>query len=431
MQTLAIEKMPTAITSDKYPIHKWFNFVAGYSPEYVDMVIEEFISSHRRKPTRIYDPFAGCATTCVVANELGIESIGVERNPFFYKIGLTKVNANSTLVEIDSIINDFTTILSNSFKTNYTDSLSDSARTFLLKLYNPIILEQLLQLRTCVTNYNGTKYYMGYTFVSKLMDFVTTAKTDGIYKAPTSTKNALNIYDAINKTKEIMTEGVEKIISLENKCQFIFGSSIEYEVESDSLDLVVFSPPYLNNFDFAEMTRMQLYFWEEASCWADISEKHRNHMLVNTTTALKHVKSKEMQSALRRLLPNNLLLDIDPIAEKLSDIRKVKSGKKEYNLLLYPYLAQMQQVLQRCYLGLKNEGEVHIVISDAAFYGIHIDTPEYIKKILSSIGYKNIQIELMRTRGDRWILEKRKRSNKQLGEFEIIARKESHNENII
>lgn len=45
------------------------------------------------------------------------------------------------------------------------------------------------------------------------------------------------------------------------------------------------------------MTRMYLYFWEDATSWGEISEKHRNKMLVNTTTALKLVRSKEMQDA--------------------------------------------------------------------------------------------------------------------------------------
>ena len=35
---ISIEKMPTAVTADKHPIHNWFNFVAGYAPEYVEKV---------------------------------------------------------------------------------------------------------------------------------------------------------------------------------------------------------------------------------------------------------------------------------------------------------------------------------------------------------------------------------------------------------
>ena len=36
---ISIEKMPTAVTADKHPIHNWFNFVAGYAPEYVEKLL--------------------------------------------------------------------------------------------------------------------------------------------------------------------------------------------------------------------------------------------------------------------------------------------------------------------------------------------------------------------------------------------------------
>jgi len=88
------ELLSTNVTSDRYPIHKWFNFVAGYSPEYVELVINEYCNKYGKRPVAILDPFSGCATTSVVANAMGIKSMGIERNPFFYKIGFTKANAS-------------------------------------------------------------------------------------------------------------------------------------------------------------------------------------------------------------------------------------------------------------------------------------------------------------------------------------------------
>ena len=81
-------------------------------------------------------------------------------------------------------------------------------------------------------------------------------------------------------------------------------------------------------------------------------------------------------------------------------------------------------VLKKCYSSLRKGGEVHIVVSDAAFYGIHIDTQEYLGTILDDLGAAKITINRMRDRGDRWILDKRAKSNKQLGEYEVIAIKE-------
>ena len=89
-QDVKVELLPTSMTADRYPIHKWFNFVAGYSPEYVDMTINAYKSKTGNKPCGIMDPFAGCATTNVVANNWNIPSYGVERNPFFIKLDTLK-----------------------------------------------------------------------------------------------------------------------------------------------------------------------------------------------------------------------------------------------------------------------------------------------------------------------------------------------------
>ena len=423
MSTVARNLLSTAITSNNHPVHKWFNFVAGYSPEYVRMVIDEYTSKHNRLPKKIYDPFAGCATTCVVANEYGIPSVGVERNPFFYKIGYAKANASDAIKEISNISSDFRTIVTHSSPTKLVDELSESAQVFLLKLFREDVLNQLLEMRSIVNNYDGIKYYMGFTLLSKIMDFATTAKIDGIYRVPTSSKKAMDLYEAINRAEQTMLEGYETILSMKSESDIVFDSSVSYKLPSGSIDLVVFSPPYLNNFDFAEMTRMQLYFWGEASSWGEISEKHRNHMLVNTTTALKLVRSDLQQEELRNTLPDDLLRQVDPLVHQLKALRKNESKKKPYDLIIYPYLAQMQSVLSHCYDALRTNGEVHIVLSDAAFYGIHVDTEKYIQAILDNLGFTNTRIELMRSRGDRWVLEKRKQSSKQLGEYEIIAQK--------
>lgn len=415
--------LPTAITSDNYPVHKWFNFVAGYSPEYVRMVINDYAKKNSRMPQKIYDPFAGCATTCVVANEYNIASLGVERNPFFYKIGYTKANADTAIKEVSAICADFKNAITTPFVEGNISKLSSSAQTFLLKLFDSAILEKLLELRYIVETYSGIRYYMGFTLLSKMMEYVTTAKIDGIYRVPTSSKRAMDLFSALTRAENTMLDGFNSIISTKSKSTIVFDSSITYELIPESVDLVVFSPPYLNNFDFAEMTRMQLYFWGEASSWGDISEKHRNHMLVNTTTALKNVRADSQQMILRNSLPNDVLDQIDPIVEQLKLIRKNDHKKKNYDLLIYPYLSQMRDVLIHCYNALTSNGEVHIVLSDAAFYGIHISTEKYIQILLNSIGFKSSRIELMRSRGDRWLLDKRKQTLKKLGEYEIVAQK--------
>ena len=418
------EQMPTATTANNHPVHRWYNFIAGYSPEYVEFTIKNFKKRNGYLPRKIYDPFAGCATTNVVANDMGIPSIGVERNPIFYRIGKAKTNAARMLDLFPTIANEFHDVISEHPREISNTRLPKDAATYLNKLFEERTLKVLLQLRDKVLSYSDSKFDAGFIFLNKILDMATNSQTDGIYKAPTSKKKAVALEDAVRKTLFEFQKDSLFVAGQDNLCEYIFDSSTNYEITSETIDLVVFSPPYLNNFDFAEMTRMQLYFWGEAGSWKEISDKHRNHMIVNTTTALKLVRSPEEQAKLRLTLPNCLLKKLDVLVGELEVVKKTRPSRKPYDLLVYPYFSQMQEVLLHCYNGMKQNGAIHIIVSDAAFYGVHVDTQNFLAEIMLDIGFKSVSIGRLRTRGDRWELKKRAHSGKQLGEYEIIAHKE-------
>ena len=192
------------------------------------------------------------------------------------------------------------------------------------------------------------------------------------------------------------------------------------ELDDDSIDVVVTSPPYLNNFDFAEMTRMYLYFWDMASSWDEITTTVRSRLIVNTTTALKG--HRERQQAYRSTLPEKVRRAADIAVEALSVRRKDKAGKKEYNLLVYPYLSQMQQVLRETRRVLKPGASFHMMVSDAALYGVHLPAPQWLAQIMTECGFLNVQCEIVRARGHRWILDKREGSAQGLGEYYVFGR---------
>lgn len=414
-------KMPTSLGAKRSPVHDWYSFVAGYSPEYIEYVVEEYSSRVGEAPRRIYDPFAGCATTNVTANSLGIASLGVERNPIFYNIGKAKCDASKIYVYFNEIIDRFSAIYSSGVFASIEECLSSDAEAFLSKLFNREDLEYLLALRREVNLYKNLKWEAGYLLLTRLLEYVTFAKTDGIYKAPGSKKHNLGVEEAIETLRLKMLGNVQLYSSFDCQAKYVFDSSITYQPEEGAFDLVVFSPPYLNNFDFAEMTRMQMYFWGEAGSWREISDRHRNLMLVNTTTALKNVRDDSIQMAMREGLPSSVQNDIDTIINKLNRLRFDRPRNKRYDFIIYPYLSQMQSVLEHCYSALSDSGEIRIVLSDAAFYGIHIETEKYISQIMESIGFQAVDVFRMRNRGDRWVLKKRRQSDKQLGEYEIKA----------
>jgi tRNA G10 N-methylase Trm11 len=77
---IKIERLPTNTTTKYHPFHRWFNFIAGFSPEYVDLMCNY---THDEGKKVLLDPFSGCGTSLVQAYNNGFNVIGYEPHPFF------------------------------------------------------------------------------------------------------------------------------------------------------------------------------------------------------------------------------------------------------------------------------------------------------------------------------------------------------------
>jgi DNA modification methylase len=407
--------LPTNSTTDHHPVHRWFNFIAGFSPEFVSQCI---VDADLRNDSLIVDPFAGCGTTLVEANVHGIQSIGFEAHLFLAAICKSKLLIETDINTIHTIKDELSAIDPDEELTEY----SKPAKKFLEKLIPENSLHILGAARKKVESYPGKKYTIAYMIVSRVLDLCSHSKTDGIYKAPTTKKRA-QIYDeALETVCNAISEDLlfSQFNKIKNRAKIMFQSSEDMSsVKKQSCDLLVTSPPYLNNFDYAEMTRMYLYFWLHAGDWGEITEKVRSKLIVNTTTALKGHKNRI--ATYRSQIPPCVHNELDYYFDALSEKRKIKPGKKRYNYIVYPYFYQMTNVLKSSHKALRDGAPAHIIVSDAALYGIHIKTQEILASIMDAVGFCNIEVIKLRSRGHRWILDKREGAEDGLGEYQIIG----------
>lgn len=415
---LSRERLPTNTTTYQHPIHRWFNFIAGFSPEFVEECITQLGPN---AGVTLLDPFAGCGTAPLVACQSGMQSIGFEPHPIFARIARAKLTPTDLPRRLEAIEHAISIGLDNPCASNI---ISDAASTFLLKLFPRATLESLLGAREYLRRSGLWEDDAAFLVLSKMLDQCSHSQTDGIYKAPSSRKRAQTPLEACRALIQMMQGDAAAPRSTLNRGRgMIYERSSEsmLPVEDESIDVVVTSPPYLNNFDYAEMTRMYLYFWSIASTWAEITDRVRTRLIVNTTTALRG--QKERQDHYRERLAVSLRPQLDSIVRELACLRTQRAGKKEYDYLVYPYFAQMTSVLRECCRCLKPGGRIHIMIADAALYGVHISTPEFLQVILGDIGFRDITCSLVRRRGHRWILAKRQGSDRGLGEYHIMASK--------
>jgi len=410
------ENLPTNITTYQHPFHRWFNFIAGFSPEFVH---ECCAAINKEYDEILLDPFSGCATAPLVACQRGLRAIGFEAHPVFTRIGRAKLTSHMFLPDLNQIEK---AILSGLEDPQPLSLLSSAPLIFLTKLLPEDSLKMLIGARESLKKNSLLDNDLAFLILSKIVELSSHSQTDGIYKAPTSIKKALSPFVACKEITQMIRTDLNSlsIFNYHQQATIIAKSSeIMCEVADDSISIVVTSPPYLNNFDYAEMTRMLLYFWEIATSWGDITDKVRSKLIINTTTALKGQKTK--QNSYRSNIPQQFHLELDVIVEQLREQKKIKAGKKEYDFLVYPYFSQMKNVLAECYRTMKKNAPLHIMIADSALYGVHISTPQILAKILESLNFRNITCSFVRQRGHRWILTKRQGSETGLGEYHIIA----------
>lgn len=412
---VAFERLPTNTTTRKHSVHRWYNFIAGFSPEFVDACIAMTPAGANAEKT-ILDPFSGCGTTPLAARLVGCNAIGYEPHPFFAVISEAKANSQKYWPDLAPIKQAILRGIVD--KQCVPSQLSDPAEIFLDKLFERNDLDCLLRARGELERSGLAKNPLAVLVLSRVADHVCLAATDGIYKAPTTTKRSTPPLEAIDKVVSEILEDESEAAASSGCTKIHFKPSQDMsEVGCSTVDAVVTSPPYLNNFDFAEMTRMYLYFWGIANSWGEITQLVRSKLIVNTTTSIKG--HKELQEYYRDQLPDEVQHEATMAVEALKGERAVRKGKKEYDFLVFPYLAQMQMVLQECHRTLKDQGTFHMMVSDAALYGVHLPAPDWLATIMKTAGFEDVYSEKVRDRGHRWVLEKRTGSKIGLGEYYV------------
>ncbi|MBN1260897.1 MAG: DNA methylase [Anaerolineae bacterium] len=410
-------KLPTNLTTNNHPIHRWFNFIAGFSPEFVQSCIRDADLSKTRV---LIDPFAGLSTALVQANFEGISSVGFEPHPFFFDISQAKIDPPEDHAVVDAIESEIAGL------DPYTDELhniwSEDALKFLRKLIPEQALRLLAQALLQEEKINVSERELYRLVMSRILELTSRSQTDGIYKAPTTIKKSVAYHEAVKAVCGEIRRDIEVIGCTFSRQATLFPTSSESMpvLENDSCSICVTSPPYLNNFDFAEMTRMELYFWRYAGSWREITERVRSNLIVNTTTAPTDMKKD--QCGFKATLSKQMRSCLAPLVESLEKERRSRAGKKDYYLLVYPYFSQMQLVFEELRRVLETGSLFHLVVADSALYGVHIQTQNLLASLMGETGFKVLRIEQLRKRGERWVLDKRTGAKKGLGEYHIIAK---------
>jgi DNA modification methylase len=391
------------------PIHGWFTYPAGYSYKLVEVKIKE---AGLNNSSLVLDPFLGSGTTSVSAKSLGVPSVGFEAHPFVSQITKAKLNWDVDVEDFQLAIEDFSRATSKDMGKQISKIDLSVVPELLPRCYSDKTLRELLYLWRYVENNIAKEEHLLLFKVAmtNTLRVVSSAGTGWPYIAPTkfaekkvdrpALPNLLKRLDQMAlDLRYIQDTRIGRAESL-----LIEGDSRDMKrVKDCSVDLVVTSPPYLNNFDYADRTRLEMYFFGDALTWAEITEKVRKKLVVAATTQVNGgmFADELLKTEIKDVSPSTYK-KICKTIESLAIEKKTKKGKKNYDWMVAGYFNDIFDVLKECTRVMKEDGEMHWVLGDSAPYGFHIPTEKYIGDLALSLGFKEYSEEILRTRGDKW-----------------------------
>lgn len=368
------------VYSAKYARHRWFNYKEGFSPVLVDKIFNE---NKLTSKAIVCDPFCGAGTTLAVAKACGMQSIGFEVNPFAAFI--TKVKTNNYLDSDKELVLSYLYQLENiSLDTNIELPQND----YLCRIFSHDMLIAELNIRAFlrslpVCNANDLLYFA----------WLCTLENASLYRKAGNglkLKTKPPVYDdAFSFALGLIKNKLDAIIedfSISNngpvpKVIVDSATTMPESINEESVDLVLFSPPYANCFDYTKIYYLELWFGG----------------FIDSAKEQKDIRMKSIRSHCHATWPARYQ---DFYLPELNDdllplLRQQKLWTSRIPDMLNGYFADMAETLRLIYKSLKKGGCCDIVVSNSAYAGIIIPTDVLLAKIACQLGFsvKEIQVE--------------------------------------
>jgi hypothetical protein len=355
----------------------------------------------------------GSGTTNLVAKKAGLSSIGVEAHPFVFEITQSKMYWELDFDQVSQFKSHIPQIVGTlPSAPTMEKSNSEFFPELILKCFLPEALYALRLIRDEIKNsakYSSeTKRFLSTALICTLRD-VSIAATGWPYIAPNKvkitsmSKNAVETFTKrVSKMEDDLRIVRAEANTTKNEHTLILGSSTQTDIPSESVDHIFTSPPYLNNFDYADRTRLEMYFMGEATTWGDISSNIRTKLMTSATTQISRTDSKYVLDPDIKAASPEIYEFLQESESSLEQLRHIKGGKKSYDLLVTGYFNDIFKILSDNFRVLKSGSEALYILGDSAPYGVHIPTDELIGRLGVGIGFKDYGIEVLRVRGGKW-----------------------------
>lgn len=390
---------PAFAANKTLPVHRWVPWIAGFASDFVGEAIDRYVPNKGI----ILDPFSGVGTTLVEALIRGKQPIGFEINPYAALASRVKVNAH--LVTQDALqetINTFCAFYNKREEDGVQPaSVPPSGFKGRAEFYSPAVLWKVLTLQDFIATLpeGEIRDLFRLAFASTMVRYSNYSYEPSLGRRASAGKPDILDWPVaqtvIAKLEEMSADIVwlqQRVASNATPGRVIHDSFFQYEryLPVGSIDLIITSPPYLNNYHYNRNTRPHLY-------WLGYAEKPKDF------NELEQANFGKYWQTVRELERLELEIDLpgSDLSKKIERLRSIKVERGVYGgngwaNYAAAYFNDCRKLAQGIRYALKSGGTALVVIGNSILQGVMLPTDRYFGEIAALEGLEMVEIHTPR-----------------------------------
>jgi DNA modification methylase len=393
---------PAFASNKTFPVHRWVPWIAGFSRDFVLDALNKYLSS---KGT-VLDPFAGVGTTLVEATLGGHDAIGFEINPYAALACQVKANvAGIDKLALEREILRFETFYREKVASGHApQSVPPQGFRTRSAFYSPRVLHKVLIVQDFIATLQSPdlRDMFRLAFASTMVRYSNYSYEPSLGRRVSAGKSEIEDFAVGRVVSARLSEMVNDVAWFQASLARLHGPSPRVRVINDSffnyrrhlppesVDLVVTSPPYLNNYHYIRNTRPQLY-------WLGFVRQPQS------LTPLEEANFGKYWQTVRDAERIELAFSLpgSDLAERLEKLRAANPNKGVYGGNGWAnYAASYFNDCQRFAAGiryvLRAGGTALVVLGNSILQGISMPTDRYFGQIAESVGLELVDIQIPR-----------------------------------
>ena len=381
------------------PVHRWVPWVAGYSKRFVAAALARLTTA----PGVVLDPFAGVGTTLVEADLAGHAALGFEINPYAAFVAKTKLKAHRAAPQrLREIARSLPAFVEQALADGATPQrqVPPGFRTR-APFYSPKVQRKVLLALDFIDTLKGQEAdLLRLAFAATMVDYSNYSYEPSLGRKAAAGRPDVDdfpVAEAVAAKAEEMAADAAWYRRARAKRRRRDARVIETsflhgyrDVAAASVDLLVTSPPYLNNYHYNRNTRPHLYWLGMCHSPADLKRLES----LNFGTYWQNARERERVAL-------DAAVAVPEIEDALADVRERNAHKgiyggrgwANYAALYFNDCAQFARAAAWC---LRPGATALVVIGNSILQGVPIATDRFLATIAERCGLQAVHIHTPR-----------------------------------